>query len=854
MSFWRCWLSIFVFECLTDVSVTTSTTSYNFYAESSEWMTTADPDEFEFPWDLSPTFRNLSGVEEFLDPGSSWVFTAPDLPSGELDASTFKNVVVISDIHGDKASFLKSLWIAFLDVERQYIDFGHFEAHLYPSNGKPLSANPSDTVLIQLGDVVDRGPDGLECLQLLEELPTAIGWRVVRLYGNHEIMAHRGKSGTYVHPRELETFASFFGAPDARTTQFSNGGFLWEKITASSLLMARISTGSTEVNSASALFVHAGIDLHWIDVALEAYGVAVGKSAVDVLNELTRDAMMNGNSATVPIESFESRMSPLWSRDLFELDQRYVCLHLLPRVLKYFNVARLIVGHVPQKDREVKAVCGSRLILTDAGMSQWMEGGGGNPTALIMKQAGGQLEQLKGIYVDASATVKTHLFFHTHLGAQERKPEIAIRAPLNFVAAPSSRRGMYRAKYAFEGFAVEMAGIPAYALMEYFRYARPVVSLGVPQIAYLGPAGDASDGFKFLAILDTSGPFLSEIDDMSARMRRQIYEILLALWHTGYVLSNAGNVLEQFLLDSVTGLVQFVGFAALAEESGVVSLERSLSCIATALSRVASGVAGERIYETRLIAEVFDGIHFDRDAILIHSSEEPSPLPSPATWSLPEVDVGTGDLVDANWTITGVRRFFHSDSMDVFRGVVTMAGSDDQNSTTVVRLQRYDARAVAAMLAETGTRRNGIPNVLVYTDRADGSIYFAFDIDPGSLVPLRDAVARNLVQNSFQIVGEILELIADVHELGILFHFTKEDMIELFFVDAVQQHAYLFDVSGVTMSARDESRALAEIQLAIQALRSVFPEVGVIDNAQPPLQTHSATLPDSADEVFPGSF
>ena len=86
------------------------------------------------------------------------------------------------------------------------------------------------------------------------------------------------------------------------------------------------------------------------------------------------------------------------------------------------------------------------------------------------------------------------------------------------------------------------------------------------------------------------------------------------------------------------------------------------------------------------------------------------------------------------------------------------------------------------------------------------------------------------------------------------FHFTKEDMIELFFVDAVQQHAYLFDVSGVTMSARDESRALAEIQLAIQALRSVFPEVGDIDNAQPPLQTHSATLPDSADEVFPGSF
>ena len=64
---------------------------------------------------------------------STWPFHSPlatSSPSGELDASSFANVVVIPDIHGDKDSFLKSLWISFRTVEREFIELDQFTRHI----------------------------------------------------------------------------------------------------------------------------------------------------------------------------------------------------------------------------------------------------------------------------------------------------------------------------------------------------------------------------------------------------------------------------------------------------------------------------------------------------------------------------------------------------------------------------------------------------------------------------------------------------------------------------------------------------------------------------------------------------
>ena len=54
---------------------------------------------------------------------------------------------------------------------------------------KPSSPSARPTVLVQLGDLVDRGVESLECLRCLESLQKTVpaGSKVVRLIGNHDI-------------------------------------------------------------------------------------------------------------------------------------------------------------------------------------------------------------------------------------------------------------------------------------------------------------------------------------------------------------------------------------------------------------------------------------------------------------------------------------------------------------------------------------------------------------------------------------------------------------------------------------------------------------------------------------------
>ena len=64
----------------------------------------------------------------------------------------------------------------------------------------------SSAVLVQTGDVTDRGPDSLEVIELmirLEAEAAAAGGEVVALVGNHEVMNVTGELD-YVSPEEIE--------------------------------------------------------------------------------------------------------------------------------------------------------------------------------------------------------------------------------------------------------------------------------------------------------------------------------------------------------------------------------------------------------------------------------------------------------------------------------------------------------------------------------------------------------------------------------------------------------------------------------------------------------------------------
>lgn len=112
--------------------------------------------------------------------GAATVGAAPSQP----------RIVAIGDLHGDHD--------AFLAIARA--------AHLVDGKGKWAGGK---TVFVQLGDVVDRGPQSLTIIQdlmrLQREAPRS-GGKVFALVGNHEAM-NMTNDLRYVHPGEFAAFA-----------------------------------------------------------------------------------------------------------------------------------------------------------------------------------------------------------------------------------------------------------------------------------------------------------------------------------------------------------------------------------------------------------------------------------------------------------------------------------------------------------------------------------------------------------------------------------------------------------------------------------------------------------------------
>lgn len=87
-----------------------------------------------------------------------------------------KRHVCIGDVHGERDGLVRILKRARLV-------------------NKDLAWKGGDTILVQTGDVIDRGPDSEGCVELLRNLQLgaqAAGGQVIRLVGNHELMILEG--------------------------------------------------------------------------------------------------------------------------------------------------------------------------------------------------------------------------------------------------------------------------------------------------------------------------------------------------------------------------------------------------------------------------------------------------------------------------------------------------------------------------------------------------------------------------------------------------------------------------------------------------------------------------------------
>src|SRR5258706_15054266 len=117
------------------------------------------------------------------------VSTAATTPPCEIEG--VERIVAVGDVHGAYERFVEVLQTA-----------GILDGHLHWGGGRAH--------LVQLGDVVDRGPDSRKTLDLIERLQGEArrsGGAVHALLGNHEVMRMLGDL-RYVTPGEYDKFTT----------------------------------------------------------------------------------------------------------------------------------------------------------------------------------------------------------------------------------------------------------------------------------------------------------------------------------------------------------------------------------------------------------------------------------------------------------------------------------------------------------------------------------------------------------------------------------------------------------------------------------------------------------------------
>ncbi|EJU05007.1 Metallo-dependent phosphatase [Dacryopinax primogenitus] len=288
-----------------------------------------------------------------------------------IAASYTKRIVAVGDLHGDLKNAMKVLRMSGV------IDgFGDWSGDV--------------DVLVQTGDIIDRGDDTIVLFKYLDVLrgqALAKGGTILSMMGNHEWMNVIG-DWRYVLPSEIKTF----GSVEARQHALSHAGWLGSTFWANYTLTTRLpmhpmlgppNTDYTPLSSIpasishSALsFVHGGLSPSFSFLTpYPSRPNALGRSLLHKL--LTRYPHPLPHppnpypglppDATPEEHELYGGDGPLWYRGWALGTEREVCGHV-DDVLHKLGVRRLIMGHTPTFTNIVSR-CGGRIIIIDTGIS-----------------------------------------------------------------------------------------------------------------------------------------------------------------------------------------------------------------------------------------------------------------------------------------------------------------------------------------------------------------------------------------------------------------------------------------------------------------------------------------------------
>lgn len=261
-------------------------------------------------------------------------------------------IVAIGDIHGDLRKAISSLELAQV---------------LQEVNGQVRWAG-GDTVVVQLGDVLDRGDSEIGVVMLLRELhkqAQAEGGAVYMLNGNHESLNVSGNF-RYATPggfRESALAAGLRGEDllsadkqkQARHRMYTPGG-----------PMAReLAKNPTVLIVNDTLFAHGGVLKRHVQYGLERMNQEVSLWMRGLHNA-------DGSRPTPPFFATGDASSVMWNRmyskEAFTPYDRFCACRQLKATLEATGARHMIIGHTPQLTG-ANCECNGHVWRMDVGMS-----------------------------------------------------------------------------------------------------------------------------------------------------------------------------------------------------------------------------------------------------------------------------------------------------------------------------------------------------------------------------------------------------------------------------------------------------------------------------------------------------
>jgi hypothetical protein len=250
------------------------------------------------------------------------------------------------------------------------------------------------THLVQVGDILDRGPDSLKALDLLRKLEgdaRRAGGAVHLLLGNHEAMRMLGDL-RYVAPGEYKAFVtdqseavkrSVAGnLPKEKREQFLKETPLGE-------IEMRVAFGRqgpygqwlrtlpVVIKIDGVLFLHGGISPATADMSCETLNTGAQR-------ELTEDLEKTRDDSLHSLVGGED--GPLWYRGLAEEPEAFA--PKVDDILAMQNASSIVIGHTISPDFRIRSRFGGRVFQIDTGM---------NP-AYVPQGRASALEIQKGVF------------------------------------------------------------------------------------------------------------------------------------------------------------------------------------------------------------------------------------------------------------------------------------------------------------------------------------------------------------------------------------------------------------------------------------------------------------------------